>query len=106
MSFFSKKIEVNLEDFCRDFYEKYYLNPGSIVGIDFSSISCETTKRFIVEADLTFDKIDLQKFAAEIMLLRFELFALAWLHQFEVDLAIRQSVFTKNYLNEAKRDDI
>ena len=105
MSFFSKKQEVNLEDFCRDFYEKNYLNP-IIGGIDVSNVFYETTKRSIVEADSTFASVDLKKFAAEITLLQFELFALAWLHKFGDKLAIAQSVFTKNYLNEKKRDDI
>lgn len=105
MSFFSKKQEVNLEDFCRDFYEKNYLNPV-IGGVDVSAVFYETTKRSIVEADSTFDNIDLKKFATEITLLQFELFALAWLHKFGDKLAIAQSVFTKNYLDEKKRDDI
>jgi hypothetical protein len=39
-------------------------------------------------------------------LLRFDLFALAWLHQFGDKSAVAQSVFTKRYLHEKKRDDI
>lgn len=105
MGLFSKKQEVNLEDFCRDFYDKNYLNPV-IGGVDVSSVFYNTTKRSIVEADSTFNKVDNKKFGDEITLLQFELFALAWLHKFGDKLAIAQSIFTKNYLSEKKRDDI
>jgi hypothetical protein len=37
MSFFSKKQEVGLEDFCRDFYENMILNPV-VGGVDGSSV--------------------------------------------------------------------
>ncbi|MFH0936936.1 MAG: hypothetical protein V1808_01430 [Candidatus Daviesbacteria bacterium] len=105
MGIFSKKQEADLEDFCSDFYEKNYLNP--IIGeVNVSTVFYETTKCSIVEADSTFDNIDLKKFATEITLLQFELFSLAWLHKFGDKLAIAQSVFTKNYLDEKKRDDI
>lgn len=105
MSFFQKKQEVNLEDFCRDFYEKNYLNPV-IDGIDVSAVFYDTTRHSIVEADSTFANINLKKFATEITPLQFELFALAWLHKFGDKLAITQSVFTKNYLDEKKSNYI
>lgn len=105
MSFFSKKQEVNLEDFCRDFYDKNYINPV-IGGVDVGSVLYDTARRSIIEADSEFEKIDLKKFSAEMIILQFELFALAWLHKFGDRPAIAQSVFTKNYLNEKKRGDI
>jgi len=81
MSIFSKKQEVDLEDFCRDFYEKNILNPV-IEGIDAGAKYFDTVRKSIVEADQNFVDIDPKKFTAEMVLLRFELFALAWLHQF------------------------
>ena len=105
MSFLSRKQEVNLEDFCRDFYEKKILIPA-IGGIDVGAIYCDTSWKTVVEADQNFTDISSQKFATEIIPLRFELFALAWLHQFGDKLAVAQSVFTKHYLQEKKRDGI
>lgn len=105
MGIFSKKQEVNLENFCRDFYEKNYLKP--VIGrVDVGAIFYDASWRSIVEADPSFDDIDSKYFAAEVKLLQFELFALAWLHKFGDKLAVTQSVFTKNYLEENKRNDI
>ncbi len=105
MSIFSKKQEVNLEDFCRDFYEKNILNPV-IEGIDADATYFETVKKTIIEADQSFFNITPEKLAAEMIPLRFELFALAWLHKFGDKLAIVQSVFTKKYLEEKDKSDI
>jgi hypothetical protein len=105
MVFFNKKQEVNLDEFCRDFYEKNILNPA-IEGIDAGAVFYDTARRSIIEADPNFVNIGPEKFAAEITLLRFELFALAWLHKFGDKLAVAQSSFTKDYLHEKKRDDI
>jgi hypothetical protein len=105
MSIFSKKQVVNLEDFCRDFYEKNILNPV-IGGIDVGEKYFDTVRKSIAEVDQKFANINPQKFATEMIPLRFELFALAWLHQFGDKSAVAQSVFTKCYLHEKKRDDI
>lgn len=105
MGIFSKKREVDLEAFCRNFYDKYILNPV-IEGIDAGAYLTDTTKRSIAETDSNFANVDSQEFATEVILLRFELFALAWLHEFGDKLAIAQSDFTKRYLHEKRRDDI
>lgn len=105
MSSFLKEQEVSLEDFCRDFYEKKILNLV-IGGIDGGAIYSDTVWKTVVEADQNFADISSQRFATEIIPLRFELFALAWLHQFGDKSAVAQSVFTKHYLQEKKRDDI
>ena len=36
MSIFSRKQKINLEDFCRDFYDNYILNP-TVEGVDFGT---------------------------------------------------------------------
>ena len=81
------------------------MNPA-ITGVDVSEAYFETVRKNIIEVDPKFSKITSQKFTEAIVPLRFELFALAWLHKFGEKLAIVQSVFTKNYLHEKKRDDI
>lgn len=105
MSSFSKEQEVSLEDFCRNFYEKKVLNPV-IGGVDVGATYFDAVRKTVVEADQKFTDISSQKLATEIIPLRFELFALAWLHQFGDKSAVAQSVFTKHYLQEKKRDDI
>ena len=105
MSSFSKGQEVGLEDFCRHFYEKKILNP-IIGGVDVGETYFGAVRKTVVEADQKFTDISSQKLATEIIPLRFELFALAWLHQFGDKSAVAQSVFTKHYLEEKKRDDI
>lgn len=93
----------------------------------------DTLKNALEATDSNFANIESQKFNDEIIALQFELYALAWLHQFgnKVDygyaqildksssnsafvqnvfqsifLAVAQSVFTKNYLNEKNLNDI
>jgi len=105
MGIFSKKQSVDLEDFCRDFYEKNILNPV-IAGIDAGEVYFDTVRKSIVEVEPNFSNITSKKLTEAMIPLRFELFALAWLHKFGEKLAIAQSVFTKNYLHEKKRDDI
>ncbi len=105
MRFFKKKQEVNLDDFCPDFYEKNILNP-MIDGVDVDGVYSDVLKRSIVEVDHNFANINSQTVATEVVILRFELFALAWLHKFGVKLAVAQSTFTMHYLHEKKRDDI
>jgi hypothetical protein len=100
-----KKQEVGLEEFCRDFYDKNILSPV-IGGIDAGAVFYDTARRAVVEADPNFAKIGAENFTSEMMLLRFELFALAWLHKFGDKMAVAQSVFTKGYLHEKKRNDL
>jgi hypothetical protein len=106
MSFFSKKQEVSLEDFCRDFYENQILNP--VVGkVDASNVYSDVVKKSIAEAYPEFANIDSQKLREELIILRFELFALAWTHKFvSGKLVVAQSAFTKRYLHEKGRNDI
>jgi hypothetical protein len=104
MSFFKKK--VSTEDFCLDFYDNQILNP-KIGKADVSSAFSDVVIKEVVEVDPTFDKIDKQKLTNELMIIRFELFALAWTHKFiSGENVVTQSAFTKKYLHEKGRDDI
>jgi len=106
MNIFNRKENVKLEDFCLDFYENQILNP--IVGkIDASNVYPEVIKKSITEVYPEFAKVDLQKLKKELIILRFELFALAWTHKFlSGKLVVAQSAFTKRYLHDKERDDI
>ena len=132
MSFFSKKQEVKIDPYCRLFYENVILN-CVVDGVDINAQIFETLKNALVSTDSNFAKIDTQKFNDEIIALQFELYALAWLHQFgnkavygyaqvlqeskkdskfvqdvfqSVFPAVAQSVFTKNYLKEKNLNNV
>ncbi len=105
MSIFSRKQSVDLESFCREFYEKNILNPV-IQGVDAGEVYVDAVKKSLVEADNAFSDVTSEALASEIMPLRFELFALAWTHKFAGKFAVAQSIFTKNYLHEKERNDI
>lgn len=104
MSLFAKKQEVTIDSINRDFY-KSILSPD-IHGVDAGAVFAEVIKKTLVEVDPKLSTIDTEKLAAEVVLLRFEVFGLAWGHQFDERLAVAQSDFTKNYLHEKGRDDI
>lgn len=105
MSFFSKKKEVDLENVCRIFYDNVILN-CVVDGADINAKIFDILRNSLIAEDQNFAGIDPKKFNAEIIVLQFELFALAWLFQFGDNLAIDQSIFTKNYLHEKGRNDI
>jgi hypothetical protein len=105
MSIFSKKQEVELEPFCHLFYENVILD-CVVDGVDVNAQILVALKRALADNDSNFANIDSQKFNDEIVALQFELYALAWLHQFGDKSAVSQSVFTKNFLNEKNKNDI
>ncbi len=106
MSFFSRKQEVSIEDFCRNFYDTQILNP--VIGnVDAGNIFSDVVKKNVVEVYPEFAKIDSEKLNEEIKVLRFELFTLAWTHKFvSGKIVVAQSDFTKSYLREKGRDDV
>ena len=106
MSFFSKKQEVNLEDFCRSFYDTQILNPV-VGGMSVGTVFPDLVTKEVSEADPTFANINKQKLVEELIIIRFELFALAWTHKFiSGKNVVAQSAFTKRYLHEKGRDNI
>lgn len=96
-NFFKKKTEVNLVDFCEDFY-RTNIFPTKRDGVDFTTIFFEGVKKSIIEADPSFLKILTQNLVDELTIIRLEVFAIAWLHQFGDKQAIQNSLFTKEYL--------
>lgn len=106
MSFFSRKQEIKLEDFCRDFYENitFYPRADKIANME---AYAEIIKGMAIQLDSKFAYIDIQKLKDELTALRFELFALAFTHKFVSNITIiAQSIFTKHYLQEKGRNDI
>ena len=101
MGIFNKK--VNLEEFCRDFYNKKILSPIP-KDIKLNNVSVDMSKEKIIEADSKFSKITDEQMLNELIPLSFEMFALAWIHKRSLNKsALRQSSFTKKYL--AKKID-
>ena len=105
MSFFSKKQKVTLDEFCRDFYDKNILE-SVVTGIDMSDTYYELILKNLKEVDGTSDVINSSNFRKEILTLRFELFSLAWFHEFGDKLAIANSIFTKQYLTDKVKDEL
>ncbi len=104
ISIFSRKQKISLEKFCRDFYDSQILNPV-IGGVDVSLAFSEVLIKDITVVDPSFSTVDKQKLTYELTVMRFELFALAWTHNFP-DKLFSQSIFTYKYLHEKRRDDI
>ena len=103
MGFFNtKKQKVNLEEFCRLYYDDVILNPKDATNTEYP----ETFKKQITELLPEFESVSLEKIRGELRNLTFELFALLWVHNFGIESAIKQSIFTKSYLHEKRKDDI
>lgn len=94
-----------MEDFCQDFYDNQILNP-IIGGVNAGTPYSEVVKKNIVEVYPNFERVDLEKLHGEFVVLRFELFALAWTHKFvSGEKVIVQSAFTKRYLFKKRSKD-
>ncbi len=105
MGFFDWKQGVNLSEFCENFYDKYIYYP-SIGEIDPQNLYCDKVLRELTKADIQFKKVILDKFEDEFVILRFEIFSIAWLHRFGDKLSVAQNEFTKKYLIQKERQDI
>ncbi len=105
MGFFSRKPKVPLEEFCRKFYDNNILHPV-IAGLDVGSLFFDSLKQIVTEADASFAYVDSQSFNDEMNVIRFEVFALAWLHLLGDKSGMAQSVFTRQYLESEGRLDI
>ncbi len=105
MSFFKTKKKVRLSEFCTEFYDKNFIEPIA-GGINFSNTYNELIAEKITEKDKSFQEINFENFSNEILILRFELFSLAWFHQFDTKSAVTHSIFTKKYLDDNRREDL
>ena len=108
LNIFRKKPKVNfvnLEDFCNDYYE-HYIFPVKKDDIDSIKNNFEGVKKAVVKIDQSFSKIPLENLIDEMTVIHLELFAVAWMHQFGPELAIRNSIFTTDYLNRKDLHEI
>jgi len=108
MKFFNRKPKAHLDEFCRNFYDDQILPPSikGLEGLNVDSIYFDTVRQSVIEADSSFVSVEPQLFAAEMTVLRFEVFGIAWLHEVGDKLAAAQSEFTKRYLEEHRKLDI
>lgn len=105
MSLFCRKEKVELEAFCMVFYDTNILSP--VYGeTDVGRVCADIMAQAIKKTDQTSSSIDMEQLVFEMMLIRFEIFALAWMHQLGNKQVARQSAYTMNYLLEKDRNDI
>lgn len=97
MSLFKRKEEVYLREFVTNFYNDNIFN-AYINEIDFIEGFCKVIQKNIIEVDSLFEKINLAELRFEIILLRIELFSLAFIHRFGEKLSLEQTVLTRNLL--------
>ena len=105
MGLLSRKRAVPLDQFCQEFYDTQILNPV-VAGLDLMQAYVETLRRTIAEVDPRFADIEVTRLAAEILPIRFEVFGLAWFHEFRGKDAAAQSAFTERYLEDRNRADV
>jgi len=102
---FRRKKEVDLKEYCRDFYDSNILS-ASIGGIDAMEVFSRTVRESIVKEDNRFSAVGEEEFNFEFKTIRFVVFGLAWEHRFGHEKSILQSIFTKKYLGEKDKTDI
>jgi len=104
MSIFSRKEKVVLEVFCKRFYADNIFNE-SIGENDFNLGYATVVRNSIIEADFSFSGVKIEDLRYEIILLRIEMFSLAFLHKFGEKLSLAQTEYTWDYLRN-KADSI
>ena len=90
---------MTVADFCHEHYDTAIF-PESVGGVDVVSVFYKLAADSINEVDSRFSSIPREIFDYEITLIRMELFALAFLHNANEDLAPIQSEVTRSYVNE------
>ena len=104
MNFFIRKPKVHRDEFCRDFYDRAFRS--NIRDVNLYTALCDMDTQFVIKADSSFVSVDQQLFAAEMTVLRYEVFGIGWRHEVGDKHAAAQSEFTKRYLEEHGELDI
>jgi len=98
---FGREPKGNIEEFCKQFYDRNIFHAPAIASTDAASLFCGTYYDTIVKADPSFAWIDKTLFRREMDAIRLELFAFAWDLIFRDEkFKIPQSVFTRRYLEK------
>lgn len=106
MGIFSSKHKVNMESFCRDYYDSQMFHT-IVDGEDASQKILDTAYKQLTDSDPSFSKVDRELFDFEMTAMNLELFALAFLRRFShFDKAVQHSIFTLRYLQNKNRSDI
>ena len=111
MGFFFKKkiqtaaIDVHIEGKSQAFYDRYIFGDNKLVAIA-NQVFAEVVRETISKADPLFKHADISKLLKQIQILRLELVGLYWMHAFSEVSAIKQGVFTQQYLEEKGLGDL
>ncbi|MHB9105848.1 MAG: hypothetical protein ACYDCO_02220 [Armatimonadota bacterium] len=105
MGIFSNKTPVQIETYCREFYDMHLLHPV-VRDVDMGIIHSKVVKDVIVEVEPRFTAIDGAVLHSELILIRFEVFGLVWLHTFGERSSVLQTDITRRYLEDQGRSDI
>lgn len=103
MSFFTKKQEVKLEDFCREYFDEIITRPVTHEPFEGTEYIMSLHKE-LEAMDSRFKNVDALDLIQVLTALRFVLFALAWSHRFGEDLAIKQCLFMNQYFKDNGMD--
>lgn len=99
---FSRKKAVPLDEFCFHYLDKQIVNPV-ISGVDAGKTYTEVIHKQIGREDPSFLSVGIVPLHAQFLVVRVEIFALAWVHEFGFDLAGPASAFIRDYLGIVHR---
>lgn len=106
MGIFSSKPKVDMESFCKDYYDSQMFH-AIVNGEDASQKILNAAFQLQTDSDPSFSKVDRALFDREMTAMHLELFGLAFLKRFsDFDKAVQQSIFTLRYLQDKDRSDI
>ena len=106
MGIFSSKPKVNMESFCKDYYDSQMFH-ALVGGEDASQKILNAAYKLLANAEPLFSKVDRDIFEREMTAMNLELFSLAFSKRFsKFDNAVQQCIFTFRYLQDKRRNDI
>ena len=106
MGIFSSKPKVDMESFCKNYYDSQMFH-APVDGEDASQKILDAAYKLLMDSDPLFSKVDRDLFDCEMTAMHLELFSLAFSKRFSnFDKAVQQCIFTLRYLQEKNRNDI
>ena len=105
--FFKKKVAWDLKEYCTQYFDNYILETKPVVaGRKITDSYNEIVKEKLLEADGNFRLVDFNSFSSQALLIRLELFSLAWFHRFGEESSIQLELFMKEYLMSNNKEKI
>ncbi|MCJ7514557.1 MAG: hypothetical protein MUO89_01105 [Dehalococcoidia bacterium] len=106
MGIFSSKPKVDMESFCRDYYDSQMFH-AVVNDEDASQKVLDVAFKLLTDSDPAFFKVAPPLFELEMTAMHLELFALAFLKRFSnFEQAVQQSIFTLRYLQNKGKSDV